>query len=176
MAPFLIRETLGIDEFVNADQIAQGLSGFDPASAAFKAGRIMLQRVHELADADANFAFESTLASRSFAPFIARLVRRGYACHLAYVWIASVRQARRRVAQRVAEGGHNVPLEIIKRRYRKSLRNFFDLYRDLADEWRFYDNSGSEPKLVAAGRKRSAIDVLDQQLWQRIQRQHGRSR
>jgi predicted ABC-type ATPase len=172
VAPFLVREALGIDEFVNADQIAQGLSGFDPESAAFRAGRIMLQQIHELANTGASFAFESTLASRSFAPFIADLARRGYTFHLAYVWIAGVRRAKQRVARRVAEGGHNVAPNVIARRYRRSLRNFFDLYQDLADEWRFYDNSHKPPRLIAAGGKTASTAIFDKPIWRRIREEY----
>ena len=126
-APKLLRDTLKIDEFVNADQIALGLSGFRPEAAAFEAGRLMLARIHDLSARGASFAFESTLASRSFAPFIRRLRERGYDFLLVYLWLASAKQARERVAERVRRGGHSVPDAVVTRRYGRSLANFFGL-------------------------------------------------
>ncbi|MCC6409985.1 MAG: AAA family ATPase [Planctomycetes bacterium] len=126
-APALLRDLLGIREFVNADAIAQGMSGFDPDSAAIAAGRAMLRRLTELSRARRDFAFETTLASRSFAPWIERLRRDGYAFTLVFLWLPSPEIAIARVAQRVAAGGHDVPAGTIRRRFDRGLANFFRL-------------------------------------------------
>src|SRR5437763_2952844 len=116
-APALLSGVLGVSEFVNADVIAQGLSGFNPEGAAIAAGRIMLGRLKELANARKSFAFETTLASKTFAPWIAGLTRRGYEFHLIFLWLGSVELALDRIAQRVREGGHHVPDDVVRRRY-----------------------------------------------------------
>lgn len=153
VAPVLLQETLRINEFVNADAIAQGLSAFNPEKVAFQAGRIMLKRLEELANQGADFAFETTLASRTFAPWIANLRQQtGYVFHLIFLWLPSPEMAIARVQQRVTEGGHNVPEKTIRRRYNSGIRNFFQLYQPLADRWRFYDNSNPAiTRLIASG-------------------------
>jgi predicted ABC-type ATPase len=170
-APALLRGALGVTEFVNADTIAQGLSAYNPLSAALEAGRIMLDRMRSLAAARVDFAFETTLASRSLAPWLAGLVRGGYDVHLLLLWLPSADEAVARVAQRFRSGGHDVPEEMIRRRYTAGLRNFFRLYRPLATKWRMYDRSMSPPaRLIAVGRRQRTSIVLDELLWRRIQR------
>jgi predicted ABC-type ATPase len=120
-APMLLKGTLGVTEFVNADVIAQGLSAFQPESAAFHAGRVMLERLHYLAKERVDFAFETTLASRSFAPWIAKLKQSGYTFHLVFLWLPSADFAVARVAERVRMGGHDVPEETIWRRDNKGI-------------------------------------------------------
>jgi len=124
-APALLQGTLGVTEFVNADVIAQGLSAFDPDRVALAAGRIMLRRLQELARQGVSFAFETTLASRSFAPWIRELARTGYLFHLVFLWLPSADFAVQRVANRVRLGGHDVPEMTIRRRYHLGLYNFF---------------------------------------------------
>ena len=166
-APFLLRDTLGISEFVNADTIAQGLSAFDPEGAAFAAGRVMLKRLGELAEARATFAFETTLASRSFAPWLRRQQARGYRVHLVFLWLPSAEFAIQRVKERVRLGGHFVPDGIVKRRYEAGLRNFFELYQPLADSWDFYDNTSAIPELIASS-ERGTYAVSQPPLWDKI--------
>ena len=174
IAPALLRDLLHVRQFVNADQIAAGLSGFDPEGTAFRAGRLMLSRLHELADEREDFAFETTLSSRSFAPFLRQLKVSGYKFRLIYLWLRSARQARERVARRVRLGGHDVPAAIIERRYRRSLANFFALYQNLADEWRFYDNSRLRiARLVAAGSSSRESEVADPRLWRTLRRRYA---
>ena len=173
VAPTLLRDLLRVPQFVNADQIAAGLSGFDPEATAFRAGRLMLLRLHELADRRVDFAFETTLSSRSFGPFLDRLKASGYKFRLVYLWLRSARQARERVARRVRMGGHDVPVAIVSRRYHRSLANFFGLYQNLADEWRFYDNSRErDARLVAAGSTNRVLEVADEKLWRKIRRRY----
>jgi predicted ABC-type ATPase len=149
-APALLAGTLELTEFVNADVIARGLSAFRPEDVAVEAGRIMLERLRFLAALQASFAFETTLASRSFAPWIADLRLKNYVFHLIFLYLPSPEAAIARVAERVRAGGHDVPVETIRRRYSAGLRNFFHLYRPLTDWWRFYENTNSSgPQLIA---------------------------
>jgi len=165
-APALLRDQFRIREFVNADAIALGMSGFEPASAAMAAGRAMLDRLDQLAAARRSFAFETTLASRSFAPWIARRRSEGYAFGLMFLWLPTPELALARVAQRVAAGGHDVPAAIVRRRFERGLQNFFALYRPLADQWFVYDNSNlAAPRAIARGRLLDEAEVLDQEAW-----------
>lgn len=169
-APSLLQGTLGVAEFVNADVIARGLSGFQPEAAALAAGRVMLSRMRQLASERVSFAFETTLANRLLAKWIRRLVHEGYRFHLVFLWLPSSDFAVARVAQRVRTGGHAVPEEVIRRRYETGLRNFFGLYQPIASRWWLYDNSGATPRLVASGEKRKVTRIEDGELWQKISR------
>jgi predicted ABC-type ATPase len=163
---------LAVQEFVNADIIAKGLSSFQPESVAFDAGRIMLQRLHHLTAQRADVAFETTLASRTFASWIKTLTPTGYEFHLLFFWLPSADMAVARVRTRVLEGGHHVPEETIRRRYETGLRNFFRIYRPLAASWRFYDNSvRGERRLIADGARGRADVVFDQDLWNNVNRE-----
>ena len=172
-APAVLLETLSVTEFVNADDIARGLSAFAPERVAVEAGRIMLKRVHSLADQRSDFAFETTLASRSFAPWLASLRRVGYLFRLTYVWTNDPELSIRRVAGRVRAGGHHVPDDVVRRRWTRSLRNFFDLYQPIADVWSFYDNSDPENlQKVATGGSNAATRVIETGIWAKIQTEH----
>lgn len=169
-APLLIGQRLGIAEFVNADVIAAGLSAFSPESAAIEAGRVILRRLRQLADEGKDFAFETTLASRSFAPWIARLRREcNYRFHLAYLWLPSPELAVSRVDERVRAGGHAVPPDDIRRRYRRGLSNFFSIYRPIADSWELHDNSVAPSSLIAAQEGSGPVQFGDVGLWNAIQ-------
>lgn len=169
--PELLRDTLGITELVNADLIAQGLSPFAPQRASVAAGRIMVERLRELARRRVSFAFETTLAGRAYAPWIAGLVDRGYLFHLLFLWLPSPEHAIARVADRVRRGGHAVPDEVVRRRYYAGLRNFFRLYRPLATAWRVYENAeGRRPRLVAMGRATVEAQIFDEVTWRAVQR------
>ncbi len=157
-----------ISAFVNADTIAAGLSAYNPESVAMKAGRLMLTRLHELAAARASFAFETTLASRSFAPWLRGLMASGYEVHLLYVWLRSPELAVARVRARIANGGHAIPEETIRRRYSRSLSNFTRLYSPMVDQWRVYDNSGDSPRLVAFRAAGEAVTVRMPRLWRAL--------
>jgi len=166
----LLVGALRVDEFVNADVIAQGISAFRPDVAAIDAGRVMLRRLRQLAQRRVNFAYETTMASRTFAPWLTELRDDGYAIHLIYLWLPSVDLAIARVAERVKAGGHDVPEATIRRRFRAGLRNFLRLYRPLADSWRLYDNSDFlSPRLLARQTGRSMPIVVDATLWRRIE-------
>ncbi|HEX8162616.1 MAG TPA: hypothetical protein VF538_12135 [Pyrinomonadaceae bacterium] len=130
----------------------------------------MLKRLHDLAGARSSFAFETTLATRSYATWIAELKREGYNFHLLFLWLDSPELATQRVSERVFLGGHDVPEQVIRRRYAKGIRNFFDLYRPLADSWVVYDNSLSgERRRVATGVANLTANVLDESRWLQFQ-------
>jgi predicted ABC-type ATPase len=166
-APRLL-ERFGVREFVNADDIARGLSAFAPESVAVEAGRIMLERVRGLAAAGADFAFETTLASRGFARWIAGLRRaEGYRFHLVFLWLSASEQSIARVARRVAAGGHAIPDDVVRRRYHRGIANLVRLYSPIADTWEVYDNS-SRMRLIAR-RNASGVEVhYDRELWASI--------
>jgi predicted ABC-type ATPase len=165
-APAILKGALGVTEFVNADTIAAGLSAFNPEKAAFQAGRVMLERLQQLAGDQEDFAFETTLASKTFAHWIHNLKQSGYTFHLFYFWLPSPEFAIARVAERVQMGGHNVPSETIRRRYHAGLKNFFAMYQQLADTWRIYDNSApGSPRLLSTGERTIITNVVDAMLW-----------
>ena len=162
----VLADKLGVMTFVNADVIATGLSGFDPEAVAFEAGRIMLDRLHELADQRVDFAFETTLSSLTYAPWLKSLQANGYHVSLFYIWLTDVDLAIRRVAIRVAQGGHDIPEATIRQRYARSIRHFHKLYGPFVDEWMVYDNSGNdEYGLIAASRKGQPPTIYDPELW-----------
>lgn len=165
----LLRGALGVEEFVNADVIAQGLSGFSPERVAMAAGRIMRRRLGELATSRASFAFETTLASRSFAPWLAQLHADGYHVHLIFLWLPSADVAIERVADRVRRGGHDVPTATIRRRYQRGLLKFFQLYRPVANSWQFVDNSHSQHvRVIATGKADRTEVVREADLWKQV--------
>lgn len=169
--PALLRETLGVLQLVNADDIARGLSAFDPARSAITAGKVMLRHLRDLARRRQDFAFETTLVSRSFVPMVKTLARHGYRVHIVFLWLPSERLAVARVANRVRMGGHDIPEVTIRRRYRRGLDNFLRLYRPLATTWRVYDNTSHDgPRLIAEGVGSKTVDVADAGIWDRIER------
>lgn len=165
-----ILAALGIETFVNADYIARGLSGRNTDAVAFEAGRIMLKRLRQLSDADADFAFESTLSSRTFATFLRTLKRKGYVVAIFYFSLANAHLAIRRVKLRVALGGHDVPPEVVRRRFGRSLNNFFSLYLPLADEWTLFDNSTSPHARTVAATLNNQLTVLETATWKKLQK------
>jgi predicted ABC-type ATPase len=135
-------------EFLNADLIAAGLSPFAPETQNLRAGRLLLERIHELFSARVDFAFETTLAGRSYARMLKTFRQEGYRVVLFFLWLPSVELAVSRVAMRVRQGGHNIPEADIRRRYTAGLRNFFGLYRSVLDAWWLYDASELPPVLI----------------------------
>ena len=169
LAPDLLRDSLGLFEYVNADTIAQGLSAFNPEGVSFEAGRIMLDRLHSLGKANRSFAFESTLATLSYSRWLTRLKKRGYKVHIVFIWVRDPELALLRIKERVRMGGHDVPEKTVRRRYERGVRNFFHLYQPLADSWSVFDNSEEgEPKLVAIGKGKSTLDLLKPDIWEEI--------
>ncbi len=171
----LLRDTLSVSNFVNADIIAQGLSGFSPDSAAVQAGRLMLERIHELAASRMTFAFETTLASRSFAPWLRSLIHDGYCFHLVTLWLPSPEMAIARVAQRVRMGGHFVADDTVRRRYHRGLDNLFAMYMPIATTWVIYDNSAPPASLAVASGGRKAETMIEKaEIWKELKSRHDR--
>lgn len=150
-------------EFVNADEIARGLSPFSPDTVAFQAGRIMLQRIDELLKAGVSFSIETTLATRSYVQLVKRAQAAGYIVNLLFFWLDSPEMAVQRVAKRVKEGGHDIPIDVIYRRYQLGICNFFLLYKDIVDFWTLVDNANT---LHVIANKDETFDV---ELYKRIE-------
>jgi predicted ABC-type ATPase len=168
----LLADTLKLMTFVNADVIAQGLAGFNPEAVAFEASRIMLERLRALAAERASFAFETTLAGRSYVPWLEGLRAAGYWVHLVYFWVESADMAVERVGIRVQSGGHRVPEETVRRRYRSSVRNFLSLYWPVVSFWEAYDNSSAGGhQLLASGEFSGEELIADARTWERLQRE-----
>ena len=169
-----ILRTHGFTEFVNADVIAQGLSAFGSENVAMQAGRVMLERLEDLAGEKLDFAFETTLASRSFAPRLQKLRTAGYRAHLLFLWLPSPEMAVARVASRVQQGGHNVPEEVVIRRYDAGLRNLFRLYMPIVETWIVFDNSRRDGyELIATGRNSTEIIVANAATWKSIEEKYA---
>lgn len=169
-ARVLLPLTLGVEQFVNADYIAEGLSPFAPQSAAIQAGRLMIYRIRELLHSHQSFGLETTLAGKRNTALLREARDTGYLVHLIYIWLSSPELALFRVAHRVQQGGHDVSEETIRRRYHRGLINFFGLYRSLANTWTLCDNSAGEPVVVAQGSASSEIQVYDDDRLRRIER------
>jgi predicted ABC-type ATPase len=144
----------GCSDFINADLIAAGLSPFSPGMANVRAGRLMLEEIKSRIRKMKSFAFETTLSGRSYGQKIPRWQALGYHVTLIFLNLPNPDIALARVAARVAQGGHNVPEEVVRRRFRTGLRNFEEVYKNLVDAWNLYDNSGSTPVLLDWGEKR----------------------
>jgi predicted ABC-type ATPase len=151
-------------EFVNADLIASGLSPFSPESAAIRAGRLMLERIHLLANRKTDFGFETTLSGKGYVRLLRGLKDRGYRISLFFLWVNDIEIALARIADRVRRGGHNVPEGIVRRRFHRGLTNFFRLYRPLVDFWAIIDNSTSVPNMVAF-EKNGILKIVDKYLF-----------
>lgn len=154
----ILPEILGCDEFVNADEIAKGLSPFHPESTAIEAGRLMLDRINKLISKGQDFAFETTLATKSYKNFVLKAKENGYHTTLLFFWLRTPDLAVKRVETRVREGGHNIPVDVIRRRYENGLKNFFGIFESIVDEWMFIDNSGEPYEIIA--RKNSTGVIL----------------
>ena len=150
IAEAFLRDLLNVSEYVNADTIARGLSQFEPEKVAIEAGRLNLRRLEELANSGDDFAFETTLSGRAYVARIRRWKEMGYRFLLFFFWLTDVNLAVGRVAKRVRSGGHSIPEDVIRTRHQRGIENFFDLYRNLADAWVLYDNSGRTRRLMAS--------------------------
>jgi predicted ABC-type ATPase len=172
----MLPEMLKCKEFVNADSIAAGLSPFQPETVAFQAGRVMLQRISELISEKATFAFETTLSTISYKETIKQCRAKGYDVVLLYFWLSSPDLAIERIKRRVDKGGHHIPNNIVKRRYKRGLENFFKIFQPLCDYWEIIDNSGNLPDSIAAGEKKIEKSIYNAELWRQIKRsKNGKS-
>ena len=164
----ILPDILQCREFVNADEIARGISPFRPEKIAFEAGRIMLHRRDELIEQGEDFAFETTLSTRSFIGTIEKAKSLGYSTTLIYFWLESTDLAIKRVQTRVEEGGHNIPTETIIRRYHRGLNNLFTRYQDVCDLILVYDNSKSNPELMFEKSSGEELIIYNQEKFIRL--------
>jgi predicted ABC-type ATPase len=163
---FLPREVKCL-RFLNADEIARGLSPLQPTAGAAKAARLLLREIHDAIHSRQTFGLETTLVGLTYVRTFVNARERGYAIKVFYLWLPSATVAIRRVRERVRKGGHSVPAADIRRRYTRSLRNLVRHYLPLADEWTLFDNSGRQPRLVADGIGTQAR-VMDETLYRQI--------
>ena len=159
----VLPEILDCKEFVNADEIARGLSPFNPDSVAIEAGRLMLKRINELLEKGETFSIETTLATKSYINLVRRAQAKGYVVKVLFFWLNSPELAQLRVSERVANGGHNIPQDVIRRRYVAGICNLFNLFMKEVDSWVIFDNSENPRKQIASG-GRSADIVIDEEM------------
>ncbi|WP_397446297.1 zeta toxin family protein [Polaribacter sp. R77954] len=148
-------------EIVNADEIAKGLSPFQPEKVSFESGRIMINRINELLKENESFAFETTLSTRSYKNKILKEKSQGYTVTLLFFWLNNIELAKERVKIRVLEGGHNIPKDVIERRYLKGIYNLFDIYLQIIDGAFIFDNSFGKHKLIAQKLSNEGLMIID---------------
>ena len=166
----ILPEILDCKEFVNADEIAKGLSPFQPEKVSIEAGRIMLNRIKELIESGENFAFETTLSTRSYTHTVKKAQEKGYNVVLLFFWLQRVELAIERVKERVREGGHNIPNDVVKRRYKKGIYNLFELYLPVIDSVLIFDNSEGKHELIAEKIEGNQLTLLNQEKFIRLKR------
>jgi len=159
----ILPELLNCREFVNADEIARGLSPLNPESEALKAGRLMLIRINELLKKGKDFAFETTLATKSYKNFIFDAKQLDYKVTLLFLWLRTPELAVQRVKKRVEEGGHNIPELVIRRRYENGLKNFYNIFEPIVDDWIFIDNSETPSSIIA-----NKVRIYNSDLWNKL--------
>ena len=172
----ILPEVLDCKEFINADEIAKGLSPFQPESVAMQAGRIMLARMDELLQKGETFAFETTLATKSYKQKIEWAQANGYEVTLLFFWLRNVTMAKERVAQRVAEGGHSIPTETIERRYHNGIANLFAIYMDMVDICYIFDNSEGERTPIAKKYKGEKEIIYNTNLYNQMKNSYEKER
>ncbi len=165
----VLPEILNCKEFVNADEIARGLSPFNPESVAIDAGRLMLLRIEELLSRNETFSIETTLATKSYINLVRRAKNKGYRIKLLFFWLKTPELAICRVAERVSNGGHNIPEDVIRRRFAAGINNLFKLFMTEVDSWVIFDNSENPRKLVASGGKDVQTVINEEILFSKIQ-------
>ena len=171
----ILPEMLSCREFVNADSIAAGLSPFNPESVAIEAARLMLSRIQELLESRGDFAFETTLATRSYVSLVKEAQATGYKVTLLFMWLDSPATAVRRVAGRVAKGGHSIPVEVIERRYFRGIINLVNLYIPICNRWMIVDNETVTPRPIAEGGLDIDNIILNEYIWGVINEQAKRN-
>ena len=165
----LLPEMLNCYNFVNADEIARGLSPFSPETVDVQAARIMLQRIDELLAQKVDFAIETTLATRSYVQLVKRAQAIGYKVHLLFFCLESPEQAIQRVAQRVEQGGHGIPEDVIRRRFKKGLSNLVHLFMPICDSIHVWNNTQTPAQLIAEQAERQGrLHVFGNDLWNKI--------
>lgn len=170
----ILPEILDCKEFVNADEIAKGLSPFQPETVSIQAGRIMLQRIQELLLDNASFSFETTLATRTYKATIKKAKQKGYRVTLLFFWLQNVELAKERVKCRVSEGGHNIESGIIERRYINGIKNLFDIYIEIVDELLLFDNSEGKHHLIAEKKDKKDLVIINKQKFEQLTKYYGK--
>jgi len=165
----VLPKILQCKEFVNADEIARGLSPFNPESVAIEAGRLMLKRISDLLQRNESFSIETTLSSRSYFRLVEKAYSQGYDVTLLFFWLKSPQQAIERVAERVAKGGHDIPKDIIVRRYWEGLDNLFKIYMPIVDTWILVNNGETPRSIVATGGKDQTTIIKDNKHFKTIE-------
>lgn len=155
-------------EFVNADEIAKGLSPYNPEGVAIEAGRLMLKRIHELLEGEESFSIETTLATRSYIRLVDKAHEKGFNVQLLFFWLPSSEIAIERVKQRVCEGGHSIPEDVIIRRYKLGMENLFNLFMPKVDSWSLIENYSVPRIIVASGGKNVSIHINNVELFNKI--------
>lgn len=164
----VLPEILNCREFVNADEIAKGLSPFNPESVAIEAGRLMLRRIEELLNRNESFSIETTLSTKSYINLVRKAQEKGYHVHLIFFWLETSDLAVQRVAERVSKGGHNIPNDVILRRYKAGICNLFNIFMKEVDLWMIYDNSSTPRAFVAKGGKSIKEEVASETIYNKI--------
>ncbi len=164
----ILPDILGCKEFINADEIARGLSPFQPDKVGIEAGRIMLHRIQELLVQGKTFAFETTLATKSYKNTIKQAQSMGYTVTLVFFSLDSIELAIDRVKTRVLEGGHNIPADVIARRYQNGLKNLFEIYSEIVDELAIFNNSNGKPDLIAKKRITQEYKIFDLKMFNHL--------
>lgn len=163
----LLPEMLECREFVNSDEFAKSLSPFNPSAASVSASRYMLLKIRYLLSRHADFSIETTLATRSLMNIIQEAKTDGYTITLLYFWVKNPELAIKRVQARVEAGGHNIPEDVIRRRYVMGLRYFFEIYSTTCDRWVLADNSKTPFTVVAEGNRKETF-IRDAEKYQTI--------
>lgn len=164
----ILPEIIECKEFVNADEIARGLSPFQPEKVSLEAGRIMLNRINELLEENKSFAFETTLSAKSYRKEILKAKKQGYTVTLFFFWLNNTELAKERVKIRVNEGGHNIPNEIIERRYLRGIKNLFNIYIKIVDGTLIFDNSYGRHELIAQKIEQERILIFDKEKFDQL--------
>lgn len=166
----ILPEIIDCKEFVNADEIAKGLSPFQPEKVSFEAGRIMINRINELLEGNKSFAFETTLSTKSYKNKILKAKKQGYTVTILFFWLNNIELAKERVRTRVLEGGHSIPNDVIERRYIKGINNLFDIYLNLADGVLIFDNSFGRHELIAQKIGEEEIVITNSEKFNQLKR------
>ncbi len=174
LAKELLPKFLAINEFVNADNIASGLSPFNPDSMAIAAGKLMLKRIQSLIAEEKSFAFETTCAGKNHQQTLKKCKEQGYETNLIFLWLADVDLAIQRVSARVKNGGHNIPTDIILRRYKSGLSNLLNIYIPLCDIITIYDCSellfpGKSRDVIASKMPQEKLVIKNEEKWKKMQ-------
>ena len=164
----ILPEILDCKEFVNADEIARGLSPFNPESVSLEAGRLMLQRIAFLLEKEESFSIETTLSTKSYVNLVKKAREKGYKITILFFWLNSPELALKRVAERVSKGGHNIPEPVIRRRYAAGIRNLFTLFMDMVDFWGIYDNSQVPRREIACGGMNAETIISEETLFKKL--------